>query len=213
MAKIALERLTAITSRFKGAFDVSKGQDHFDQPVPPNAVCARCGRTRPMLQWCSLTGTGDHPRRFILCAECIAKMIVKSRTSESPPSGTSSDMTEAEMRRETRKQRAFNRLGTDDPICACCPETDWRCMELHHLEGKDFGKTLIRVCRNCHRKLSDVQKDHPAKLGEPPSNPESIAHFLRGLADLLRLIADKLVELAESLFEQARRQASKSGRR
>jgi hypothetical protein len=81
-------------------------------------------------------------------------------------------------------------------------------MELHHLEGTDFGKTLINVCRNCHRKLSDAQRDHAPKLGEPPTTLESSGHFLIGLCDLLCLIADKLRDLAEYLIEQARQQKS-----
>ena len=118
-------------------------------------------------------------------------------------------MSEREKRYETRRQKAFDRLGTDDPICACCPETDWRCMELHHLEGEDFGKTLVIVCRNCHRKLSDAQKDHTAKFGEPPTSIESIGQFLQGLADLLLLLAAKLWEFGEYLLEQARSQTLK----
>ena len=118
-------------------------------------------------------------------------------------------MSEKEMKRETRRQKAFDRLGTDHPMCACCPETDWRCMELHHLEGEDFGKTLIVVCRNCHRKLSDAQKDHPTKSGEPPTSTERIGHFLMGLADLFLLLAGKLWEFGQYLIEQARAETLK----
>jgi hypothetical protein len=81
-------------------------------------------------------------------------------------------------------------------------------MEVHHLEGKDFGKTLIVVCRNCHRKLTDAQKDHPPKFGETPTTLESIGHFLMGLADMLLMLAGKLWEFGEYLIEQARLQGT-----
>ncbi|MDE2166558.1 MAG: HNH endonuclease [Alphaproteobacteria bacterium] len=114
-------------------------------------------------------------------------------------------MSEAEMQQETRRQKAFERLGTDNPICVCCGETDWRCMELHHVEGKDHGKTLVCVCRNCHRKLSHMQKDHTqsARLGKPPTNIESIGKLLQGLADFLIMLAEKLWEYGAYLIEQA----------
>ena len=189
---------------------MSKDQDRFDQALPSNAVCADCGRSDTTLRRCRLTGMGDHPRHIILCGECLQRMIVKSPTTERSRASASPTMTEEERRYETRRQKAFDRLGTDRPMCACCPETDWRCMELHHLEGKDFGKTLIIVCRNCHRKLSDSQKDHTTtKLGTPPATIETIGQFLQGLADLMLLLAEKLWEFGEYLREQARLQTPK----
>ncbi|MGH9765676.1 MAG: hypothetical protein ACREAC_32975, partial [Blastocatellia bacterium] len=78
-------------------------------------------------------------------------------------------------------------------------------MELHHLQGKDFGSFLVCVCRNCHRKLSDMQKDHTqsGKLGKPPMNIESIGKLLQGLADFLMQLAEKLWEYGAYLIEQA----------
>lgn len=185
-------------------------RNHFDDSVPPTAVCIRCKRSVGRLQRCCLTGSGDHPGYFLLCDECVNDILANSPAAEHAHQPENPDMTEAEKRSETRRQKTFDRLGTDHPICACCPETDWRCMELHHLEGKDFGKTLTIVCRNCHRKLSDAQKDHTTtKLGTPPTTPESIGHFLQGLADMLLFIAGKLREFGEYLIEQALSQAPK----
>lgn len=82
-------------------------------------------------------------------------------------------------------------------------------MERHHLAGEGFDQTTVIMCRNCHRKLSDVQKDHPAILGETPTTSESIGHFLLGLADLFLLLAGKLCEFGEYLIEQARLQMPK----
>jgi hypothetical protein len=150
-----------------------------------------------------MTGSGDHPRHFLLCHECLKTIFTRSPQFTRPSVSPNPALTEEQRKQETRRQNAFERLGTDHPICACCGETDWRCMELHHLEGKDFGDTLIIVCRNCHRKLSDVQKDHPPRFGEPPKSNESFAHLLHGVADALSLIANKLREVATYLRVQA----------
>lgn len=60
------------------------------------------------------------------------------------------------------------------------------------------------MCRNCHRKLSDTQKDHPSALadGEPPYL-ERIGQFLLGLADLLEMLIEKMREYGMGLIEAA----------
>lgn len=77
-------------------------------------------------------------------------------------------------------------------------------MELHHVSGRAYGEECTVVCRNCHRKLSDTQKDHPKALtnGEPP-HLEKIGHFLIGLADLLEMLIEKLREYGLVLIEAA----------
>lgn len=179
-----------------------------NEPIPDDAVCDCCHRKRAKLQRCCLTGSGDHPRKFILCDDCVRLMFTRLPTAHSTP--PSPAMTELEKRRETRRQNAFERLGTDTPICACCGETDWVVMEAHHLEGEDFGETLLVVCRNCHRKLSDSQRDQPGKIDHLPSKLEWVAHLLAGVADALILIAKALRDAATCLFEEARRRGPKT---
>ena len=58
----------------------------------------------------------------------------------------------------------------------------------------------VPMCRNCHRKLSDAQKDHPRRVGIPPSPLEKVALFLLGLGDMLHLIADRLKQFAGDLL-------------
>ena len=107
---------------------------------------------------------------------------------------------QSDLDKDEREQRRLRRLGSTNPSCACCPETDSRCLELHHIAGqKNDPDTLAIICRNCHRKLSDEQLDHP-----PDATPEDvlkrIAHFLFGLADMLALIVEKLREFGAELF-------------
>ncbi len=110
---------------------------------------------------------------------------------------------ETELRRETRRQRAIERLGTQNPRCINCPEDDPLVLEKHHLEGQAFGGSVVIICRNCHRKLSDRQKDHPEKIADLADAREVIAHFLLGLADLFESLIEKFREFAAQLIERA----------
>jgi hypothetical protein len=104
--------------------------------------------------------------------------------------------------RERRRQKRLRALGTNTPRCALCGEDDPRCLERHHIEGQAYGSTLAVVCRNCHRKLSDTQHDHP-KADDAEDGACARARFLLGLADLLELAVAKLREVARDLFAPA----------
>ncbi len=112
-------------------------------------------------------------------------------------------MDDKELARETRKQNRLEALATNDPICGTCGETDWRCMEKHHVAGRKYDDATVNECRNCHSKVGDDQKDHPAF--NPAADPtlQAIGHFLLGLADLLRLAIEKLSEFGQTLIERA----------
>jgi hypothetical protein len=108
-----------------------------------------------------------------------------------------------EFARDRRKQKRLERLGTNDPRCGMCGEADDRALELHHVAGRRQDDTMVILCRNCHRKVTDDQKDHPEfnKGSEPMLS--SIGHFLLGLADMLRIIVDKLYEFGRALIAAA----------
>ena len=109
-----------------------------------------------------------------------------------------------DLQQERRKQRALERLGSNDPRCLCCGEEDWRCLEFHHLAGQKFGAEGTVVCRNCHRKLSDSQKDYPPALSDAqPPVLERVGHFLLGLADLLEMLVALMREYGGQLIEAA----------
>lgn len=112
-------------------------------------------------------------------------------------------MNNEQLAREHRKRRRLERLGTNNPACTICGETESLCLELHHIAQHGYGDDTVIVCRNCHRKLSDKQKDHPAPVSNAPSMVECIAHFLLGLADFLILLASKLREHGLYLIEEA----------
>lgn len=106
-----------------------------------------------------------------------------------------------DMTMERRKQRALQRLGTDNPQCVTCGEADWRCLELHHVAGRAYDDSTIILCRNCHRKLSDASENTAA-----PSDPpllERVGRFLLGLAALLLMLAAKLKVFGDDLLAAA----------
>jgi hypothetical protein len=110
---------------------------------------------------------------------------------------------ENELRREARRQGAIERLGVINPKCLYCSENDPLVLERHHLAGRDYDEGTVIVCRNCHRKLSDRQKEHPDKITETPDALEAIAHFLLGLADLFEFLIEKLRKFAAQLIDRA----------
>jgi hypothetical protein len=112
-------------------------------------------------------------------------------------------MKKEDQAKEARKQKRLAILGSNNPVCVICAEDDWRCIEQHHIPGQAYGDDLCNVCRNCHRKLSDNQKDHPAMIDKTPTPQESIGHFLIGLADLFALLVERLREFGRVLIQSA----------
>jgi hypothetical protein len=108
---------------------------------------------------------------------------------------------------EARKQARLEKLGTNEPRCGTCGETDWRCFDLHHVADHKRDEAMVIICSNCHRKVTDDQKDHPAFDPNAEVFLDRIGSFLLGLADLLRLIVEKLTEFGTALIERAKSSA------
>ena len=107
---------------------------------------------------------------------------------------------------EKRKQRALQRLGSANPHCIICGESDWRCLELHHIGQEGFDALTGIVCRNCHRKASDAQMAHPKPINLiEPMMLERIGHVLLGLADFFELLIEKLRTFGNFLIEIAKK--------
>ena len=113
-------------------------------------------------------------------------------------------MNKHDYERERRRQKRLEKLGTNDPHCGLCGESDDRVLELHHIAGRKHDDALAIICRNCHRVVTDDQKDHPAF--DPAADPmlASIGHFLLGLVDMLRVVIVKLSEFALTLIDRSR---------
>lgn len=119
-------------------------------------------------------------------------------------------MNPKDLDQERRKQRRLERLGTQNPACAApgCGETDWRCLELHHIADHGCAPMTAIYCANCHRKLTDAQKDHPLHSDSADPFLELVGRFLLGLAELLKLTIDKLMAFGEALIARANGEAA-----
>jgi hypothetical protein len=113
-------------------------------------------------------------------------------------------ITEKEIAREQRLQKAFERLDSSDPACVVCNESNPHCLERHHIAGRKNADEIVIVCRNCHCKLSDNQRDHPRPDANQPTLAEVAGYFMLGLADLFELLVKKLAEFGHALIELAR---------
>jgi hypothetical protein len=106
-------------------------------------------------------------------------------------------MMDNDYQKERRRQARLERLGSNNPKCLVCDEDDPSCLERHHLSGRVFGDDCIVICRNCHRKLSDRQKDHLPVLAGTSTTIECCGRLLLGVADALELwkVPSALVDL------------------
>lgn len=120
---------------------------------------------------------------------------------------------EFELDRARRKQKALERLGTNNPRCIYCSEIRPECLELHHVGGRKNDPLTVIICRNCHRTLSDLQRDHPKQEQAPVDHLEAIGHFLLNLADFLALLIERLKEFGHELIQRARVTAVAGGAR
>lgn len=120
-------------------------------------------------------------------------------------------MNEDERCKEARRRVAIERLGSMNTACAVCGEDDPHCLERHHVAGQAFGDDCVPVCRNCHRKLSEAQKVHPAATEGESTWLEKVAYFLLGLADLLLFAAANLKKFASELIDRAHAESSTAG--
>lgn len=116
-------------------------------------------------------------------------------------------MDEAKKRKAKRRRNALARLGTVKPSCSICGEGNPLCLELHEPGGRRYNEMRVAICRNCHRKLSDDQRDHPKAEFTPPDKVERLAHSLLGEADLLSRLSEKRRQDAEMLLAYVRKDA------
>ena len=105
---------------------------------------------------------------------------------------------------EDRLEQQYQRLGKRNPICVSCAEKDPWCLELHHLARRQHHEDVSIICRNCHRKLTDQQRDHVSPMVEESSGKLAvIGHYLLGLCDLLAMLIDTLRGFGEWLLNES----------
>ncbi len=106
------------------------------------------------------------------------------------------------LQNDIRKARRRRRLGPT-AICALCGETASETLENHHIVGTANDPALkLRVCRNCHAKLTEAQRAAGVDLRHtmPRTLPEVIASVLRALGAFFQALGKKLSEWADRLL-------------
>lgn len=118
---------------------------------------------------------------------------------------------------ERRREQAYERLGTRTPRCRHCNENDpvaltgrhpdivcYQCKavcdgkpptEDHHVGGKGNHPFKVPIPANDHRRLNDMQNDHPDRTRQNPDGSPllALAAVLRGWIDILHQIIEGLV--------------------
>jgi hypothetical protein len=115
---------------------------------------------------------------------------------------TSIDQNDMEL-----KRRRLKKLKTNIPHCGMCGETDWRCIEEHHVAGRRRDPMTVLLCANDHLKVTDDQIDHPSWKECHDPLLDRIGHAMLGLADMFRVVVEWLVEFGHALIERARNHA------
>ncbi len=130
-----------------------------------------------------------------------------------------------ELKREARKEEAYERLGTRHPRCEHCGEADpaalhgvhpdvtcYECSarqagrspsERHHPAGRRNNQATVPIPGNDHRVLSDAQRGWPERtLRNPDGSPLlAAAAAIRGWLDVLWLIVQRTVGHVPALLE------------
>jgi len=120
-------------------------------------------------------------------------------------------MTKSTSNYERLKQARLEKLGTNDPICGMCGDTNWWRIQLHHPGSQIRDDGVVLICANCHCDVTQDQKDHPEF--DPSADPllDKIGHFLVGLADMLKYIVERLYEFGHALIKRAASPAGELG--
>lgn len=105
---------------------------------------------------------------------------------------------------EKRREKDFQLLRTRNPICLTCGYMKHpAAMEFSHLAPRKFHDDGGVQCCNCHREVSDPEKDfsYAPVTGNPMM--ETIARYLLALSEWLTRIGLTLAEFGEWLLGQA----------
>lgn len=105
---------------------------------------------------------------------------------------------------DERREKDYRRLRTRNPICLSCGYTNHSAaMELAHIAPKRFHDDGGVLCSNCHREMSDTEKDYSYKPVSQNPMMETIGRYLLALSDWMLRIAETIAEFGRWLLLQA----------
>lgn len=107
---------------------------------------------------------------------------------------------------EMRRERDYRRLRTRNPICLHCGYHNHpAAMELAHIAPHKFHDDAGVLCSNCHREVSDPEKDLPYAPQTQNPQIETIGRYLLALAEWFERIARTIAEFGAFLLALAER--------
>lgn len=122
-------------------------------------------------------------------------------------------MNDNDLEREVRRQRKLERIAGNYSGCPGCGHSDWRTLEEHHYFSRKFGSETVWLCANCHRIITDDQRNHPMPTKDEDLLLLRIGHFMINLAAFLRVVIVHLDEFGRELIRRAGLDANHEGGR
>lgn len=109
--------------------------------------------------------------------------------------------------KELRREADFRRLKSRYPVCLICGyRAHPGAIEFAHIIPKAFGLGWgVPLCRNCHRELTDMEKDMSFKPTTTEIELETIGRLLGAIGEQYEKSAPTLKHLSAIALETARR--------
>lgn len=105
---------------------------------------------------------------------------------------------------DERRERDYRRLRTRNPICLSCGYSNHpAAMELSHIAPRKFHDDGGVLCSNCHREMSDSEKDFSYSPQSINPTMETIGRYLLALAEWFTRIAETIAAFGHWLLYQA----------
>ena len=105
---------------------------------------------------------------------------------------------------DIRRQKDFRRLRTQTPVCLSCGYSgSSSALELAHIAPRQFHDDGGVLCSNCHREMSDAEKD--LSYAPQSENPqlETIGRYLIALSEWFKRIAETIAAFGRWLLDFA----------
>lgn len=105
---------------------------------------------------------------------------------------------------DERREADYRRLRTRTPICLSCGyDNHSAAMEFAHIAPRGIHADGGVLCSNCHREMSDTEKDF--SYAPQSQNPmmEAIGRYLLALAEWFERIAETFTTFGDWLLVQA----------
>ncbi len=114
---------------------------------------------------------------------------------------------------ELRREADFRRLKHRHPVCVVCRyDRHPAALEYGHISPRKFGVgDGGAICRNCHRELSDQERDLPYQPEAHDRQLEQAGRYILALGFWLECIGRTLKRFGAMLLARAEQSSPKKG--